>query len=157
MDATSSPNSPTTLFESGMRRLALQSEALSRGMLTRCSPLPTLPMGATSSPDPPTTPFESGVRKLVLQSEILLRGTRAPCNSFLTLRMDSTLFLGLIIKLLLYWTHFQLCPSALPLVAQSTLVFVQSPTWMVGSGTQRVAYYTGYPVTFVQACIHPPF
>jgi WD40 repeat protein len=44
----------------------LQSASLSRGTLTGCSPLLTLPMGATSSPDPQTRRFECGMRRLVL-------------------------------------------------------------------------------------------
>ena len=55
-----------------------------------------------------------------------------------------------------YWTHFHMLLSNPPLVTQCILVVVQSPIRMVGSRTQRVAYYTGYPTTIVKACIHLP-
>src|SRR5258706_172491 len=157
MGATSSPDPPTPPSESGMRRLVLQSEILSRGMRAQCAPLLTLPMGATSSPDPPTPPSESGMRRLVLQSEILLWGTRARCAPLLTLQIGSASLLGLLIKLTVCGTHFNTSPSHLLLMTQSILIFVQSLTWLVGLGTHKVAYYTGYPMIFVQACIHPPF
>src|SRR5258706_432521 len=157
MGATSSPDPPTPPSESGMRRLVLQSEILSRGMWTGCGPLLTLPMGGTSSLDPTTPPSESGMRRLVLQSEILLRGTRTGCAPLLTLPMGGASHLGLLIKLTVCGTHFNMSPSHLLLVTQSILIFVQSLTWLVGLGTHKVAYYTGYPMIFVQACIHPPF
>ena len=74
MGATSSPDLATAPFESGMRRLVLQSEILSRGTMPRCNPLLTLPMGVTLSPDPTIAPFESGMRRRVLRSEIPSRG-----------------------------------------------------------------------------------
>src|SRR5258706_567120 len=73
-----------------MRRLLQKSGILSRGTLTGCCPLLTLPMGGTSSPDPPTTPFESGMQRTVLQSAILLRGTPTGCGPLLTLPMGGT-------------------------------------------------------------------
>src|SRR5258706_6995 len=152
-----SPDPTTTRSESGMRRLVLQSDILSRGMLARCCPLLTLPMGGTSPPDPTTAPFESGMRKMVLQSEVLLWGTRARCTPLLTLHIGSASLLGLLIKLTVCGTHFNTSPSHLLLMTQSILIFVQSLTWLVGLGTHKVAYYTGYPMIFVQACIHPPF
>src|SRR5258706_242156 len=126
-------------------------------MQVRCSPLLTLPMGATSSPDPPTTLFESGMWRRVLQLEILWRGIQTRCGPLLTLQTGSTSLLGLLIKPPVYGTYFCMFPSHLPLVTQSILSFMRSLTWVVGSGTQEVAYYTGYPMIFVQACIHPPF
>src|SRR5258706_1792892 len=60
-------------------------------------------------------------------------------------------------RLPLCWIHFYMFPCHLPLVTQSILIFLRSLTLVVGSGTQKVVYYTGYPLIFVQACIHPPF
>ena len=186
MGGTSSPDPETAPFESGMPRLALQSEILSRGTLTGCSPLLTLPMGGTLSPDPPTAPFESGMRRLVHQSAILSRGMLTGWRPLLTLPIGSTSspdpmraplgrgiltrssllhtpltggtsFLGLMATLPAYWTHFHMLVSNLPLLTQHILVFVPSPTRMVGSRTQRVAYYTGYPTTVVKAYTHLPF
>src|SRR5258706_586913 len=157
MGAILSPDPPTPPSESGMRRLVLQSEILSRGTLTMCNPLLTLPMGGTSSPDPPTPPSESGMRKMVLQSEVLLWGTRTGCTQLPTLQIGSASLLGLLIKQPVCGTHFNMSPSHLLLVTRSILIFAQSLTWLVGLGTHKVAYYTGYPMIFVQACIHPPF
>src|SRR5258706_364198 len=199
LHSTSSPDPPTTPFESGMPRRVLQSAILSRGTLTWCGPLPTLPMGSTSSPDPPTTPFESGMPGQVLQSAILSRGTLGGCNLLLPLPMGSivspdpmtaplelgilrlilqlashsgsiltrssllhtpltrsTLFLSLMPTLPMYWTHIHIHLSDLPLVTQRVLVFMQSPTRMVCSRTQKVVYYTGYLTNVVKACIHLP-
>src|SRR5258706_352656 len=156
MGATSSPDPPIAPFESGMPRLVPQSAILSRGTLTSCSPLPTLLMGATSSPDPTTTPLEPGMLRLVLQPASLSRGIPAQSSLLLTLRTGSTSFLGLLTTLSVCGTHFHLLPSDLPLVARSILNFFQSPTRTVGSGTERVVYYTGYPTTVVQPFIHPP-
>src|SRR5258708_10122736 len=128
MGGTSSPDPMTPPSESGMRRLVLQSEILSRGMRARCCPLLTLPMGGTSPPDPTTAPFESGMRKMVLQSEVLLWGTRARCTPLLTLHIGSASLLGLLIKLTVCVTHFNTSPSHLPLVTHSFLIFVQSLT-----------------------------
>src|SRR5258706_16093894 len=75
MGNASFPDPKTGPFKSGMPRLVLQSEILSRGTLTRWGPLLTLPMGGTSSLDPTTAPFESGMPRLVLQSAILSIGT----------------------------------------------------------------------------------
>src|SRR5258706_438012 len=156
MGATSSPDPTITPFESGMPRLVPQSATLSRGTLTRCRPLPTLPMGATSSPDPATTPFEPGMLRLVLQPASLSRGIPTWSGLLLTLRLRSTSFLGLVTTLPVCGTHFHLLPSDLPLVARAILNILQSPTRTVGSGTQRVVYYTGYPTTVVGLFIHPP-
>src|SRR5258706_585878 len=139
-----------------MPRLVPQSAIHSRGMLMRCCPLLTLPMGATSSPDPSITPLESGVLGLVLQPASLLRGIPTWSSLLLTLRTCSTSFLGLVTTLPMCGTHFHLLPSDLPLVVRSILNFLQSPTWRVGSGTRGVVYYTGYPTTVVQPFIHRP-
>src|SRR5258706_269178 len=157
MGGASSPDPPTPPSESGMRRLVLQSEILSRGTLAGCDLLLTLPMGGTSSPDPPTPPSESGMRRLVLQSEILSRGMRAWCSPLLTLQIGSASLLDLLIPPSESGTCFIISPSDILLVTQSILIFVQSLTRLVGLGTHKVAYYTGYPMIFVQACIHPPF
>src|SRR5258706_215997 len=156
MGATSSPDPMMPPFESGMPRLVPQSATLSRGTLTRWRPLPTLPMGATSSPDPTITPFESGMPRLVLEPASLSRGIPTRSSLLLTLRTGSTSFLRLMTTLSVCGTHFHLLPSDLPLVARSILNFLQSPTRTVGSGTQRVVYYTGYPTTVVGPFIHPP-
>src|SRR5258706_524973 len=156
MGATSSPDPGMTPFESGMPRLVPQSAILSRGTRAWWRPLLTLPMGATSSPDPAITPFESGMPRLVLQSAILSRGIPTRSSLLLTLRTGSTSFLGLVTTLSVCGTHFHLLLSDLPLVARSILNFSQSPTWTVGSGTQSVVYYTGYPMNVVQAYIHLP-
>src|SRR5258706_427845 len=113
-------------------------------------------MGATSSPDRTITPFEPGMPRLVLRPASLSRGIPTRSGLLLTLRTGSTSFLGLVTKLSVCGTHFHLLPSDLPLVARSILNFSRSPTWTVGSGTQRVGYYTGYPMSVVQACIHLP-
>src|SRR5258706_460720 len=154
MGATSSPDPTITPFESGMPRLVPQSAILSRGTLTGCGPLLTLPMGATSSLDPTITPLEPGMLRLVLQPASISRGAR--CSLSLTLRTGTTSFLGLVTTLPAHGTHFHLLPSDVPLVARSILNFLQRPIWRVGSGTQRVVYYTGYPTTVVQPFIHPP-
>src|SRR5258706_409970 len=154
MGATSSPDPPTAPFESGMRRLVLQSAILSRGILTRCGPLLTLPMGATSSPDPRTTPLKSGMLRLMLQLALLSGSTLTRSNLLLTPLTGSTSFPGLMATLPVYRTHFHMLLSDLPLVTQRILVFVQSLARMVGSRTQRVVYYTGYPTNVVNACIH---
>src|SRR5258706_7907460 len=126
-------------------------------MQARCCPLRTLPMGGTSSPDRPTTLFESGTWRQALQLEILSRGIQTRCGPLLTLQTGSASLLVLLIKLPVYGTPFCMFPSHLPLVPKSILSFVRSLTWVVGSGILEVAYYTGYPMIFVQACIHPPF
>src|SRR5258706_9237633 len=113
-------------------------------------------MGATSSPDPTITPFEPGMLRPVLQPASLSRGIPTRSSLLLTLRTGSTSFLGLVTTLPVCGTHFHLLPSDLPLVARSILNFLQSPTWRVGSGTQRVVYYTGYPTIVVQPFIQPP-
>src|SRR5258706_11223991 len=46
--------------------------------------------------------------------------------------------------------------SRLLLTLRFILNFLQSPTWKVGSETQRVVYYTGYPAGVVQAWLHLP-
>src|SRR5258706_54639 len=149
MGATSSPDPTIAPFESGMPRLVPQLTILSRGTVTRCRPLLTLPMGATSSPDPTITPLEPGMLRLVLQLASVSRGIPTRFSLLLTL-------LGLVTTLPACGTHFHLLPSDLPLVARSILNFLRSLTWTVGSGTQRVVYYTGYPMSVVQACIHLP-
>src|SRR5258706_10371 len=113
-------------------------------------------MGATSSPDPSITPFKSGMLRLVLQPASLSRAIPTWSGLLLTHRTGSTSFLGLMTTPPVYGTHFHLLPSDLPLVARSILNFLQCPTWRVGSGTQRVVYYTGYPTTVVQPFIQPP-
>ena len=152
MGGISSPDLKTGPFEPGTQRLVLLV-IFSTGTLIGCGPLPALSMGGTSSPDPLTAPSESGMWRAVLYSAFLSRGMQVPWILSLVLRIGSTLFLGLTIELLVCGIF----PSDLPLVLQSILPFVQCPTWMGGSGTQKVVYYTGYPMTFVQACIHPPF
>ncbi len=151
--ATSSLDPTITPFESGMPRLVPQLAILLRGTLAQCIPLRTLPMGATSSPDPTIARLEPGVLMLVLQPASLSRGIPNRSSLLLTLRTGGTSFLGLVTTLPVCGTHFHLLPSDLPLVA---LNFLRSPTWMVGYETQRVAYYTGYPMSVVQACIHLP-
>src|SRR5258706_15290654 len=113
-------------------------------------------MGGTLSPDPMTAPFEPGILKLILQLESLsgsILTRSSPLHPPLT---RSISFQGLAATLPVYWTHFQRRLSDLPLGTQCTLFFLQSPTRMVGSRTQRVVYYTGYPTTVVKACIHLP-
>src|SRR5258707_11523523 len=131
MGGTSSPDPKTPPSESGMRRLVLQSEILSRGTLRRCDPLLTLPMGGTSPLHPTTAPFESGMRKMVLQSAVLLWGTRARCAPLLILQIGSASHLGLLIKLTGCGTQFNMSPSHLLLVTQSILIVVQSLTRLV--------------------------
>src|SRR5258706_288558 len=156
MGATSSPDPTIAPFESGMPFLVLQSDILSGGLPTWYFLFLTLPMGATSSPDPTIAPFESGMPRLVLQPASLSRGIPTWSCLLLTLRTGSTSFLGLVTTLPVCGTHFHLLPSDLPLVARSILNFLQSPTRTVGSETQRVVYYTGYPMGVVRAYIHLP-
>ncbi len=151
MGATSPPDPTTTQFGSGIPRLVLQSANLSRGTLTGCCPLPTHQMGATSSPDPAITPFESGMLRPVPQPASLTRS-----SLLLTLWMGATSFLSLVPILPVCGTHFHMLPFDLPLVPRSILNFLQSPTWTVGSETQRVVYYTGYPMGVVQPFIRLP-
>src|SRR5258706_10522367 len=113
-------------------------------------------MGATSSPDQTIEPFESGMLRLILQPESLSRGIPTRSSLLLALRTGSTSFLGLVTTLLVCGTHFHLLPSDFPLVARPILNFLHSPTRMGGSGPQGVAYYTGYPMSVVQACIPLP-
>ena len=67
--------------------------------------------------------------------------------------MGSRLFLDLTMVPSMSGNHFHMRPSSF-LLTQSNETFSDGRTQMVGSGTQRVAYYTGYPQTVVQACIH---
>src|SRR5258706_8899091 len=113
-------------------------------------------MGATSSPDPTITPLKLGMLRLVLQPASLSIGVPAQSGLLLTLRMGGTSFLVLVTTLPVCGTRFHILPSSLLLVARSILNCLQSPTWTVGSGMQRVVYYTGYPMSFVSACIHLP-
>src|SRR5258706_306117 len=149
MGATSSPDPAIAPFESGMPRLVWRSAILSRGTLHGCCPLLTHPMGATSSLHPAIAPLEPGMPRLVWQPAGLSRGIPAQSSLLLTLRMGATSFLGLMTTLPVYGTNFHLLPCDLPLVPRSILSFLQSPTWTVGSGTQRVVYYTGYPMSVV--------
>src|SRR5258706_175807 len=156
MGSISSPDPATAPFESGMPRLVLQLAILSRGTLTRCNPLLTLPMGGISSPNPVTAPFEPGMLRLILHLAYLSGSVITRSSLFHTPLTGSTSFLGLTTTLPVHWTHFHMLISDLPLVTQRILIFVQSPTRMVGSRTQRVVYYTGYPTNVVKVCIHPP-
>src|SRR5258706_611932 len=157
MGGTSSPDPSTAPFESGMPILMPQSAILWRGTQTGCNLLLPLPMGGTLSPDPMTAPLEPGRLSPIMQLESL-SGSILTWSSLLhTPLTGSTLLLGLMTTLLMYWTHFHMLLSDLRLVTQCILIFMQSPTRMVGSRTQRVAYYTGYPTTVVMACIHLPF
>src|SRR5258706_157860 len=98
-------------------------------------------MGASLSPDPITAPFGPGMLRLILQLEGL---------------SGSISFLAVMTTPPVYWTHFHMLLSHLPLGTQCIQNFLQRPTRMVGSRTHRVAYYTGYPTTVVKACIHLP-
>ena len=156
MGAASSPDPETVPFESGIPRLLLWSAILSRGTLTRCGPSLTLLMGATSSLDPTIAPFEVGMPRLILQPASLSGSTHTRSGLLHIPQTGSTSILPLMTTLPVYWTHSHILLSDLPLVTQSTLILVQNPTRMVGSRTQRVAYYTGYPTTVVKLCIHLP-
>src|SRR5258706_493152 len=146
----SAPYFPILPIAFGMPRLVPESVILSRGTLARRCPLLTRPMRVTLSPNPTTALLEPGALRPVLQPAGLSRGILTRSSPLLTLRMSATSFLGLLTTLPVCGTHFHILPSDLPLI----LNFLQSPTWMVGSATQRVAYYTGYPTTVVQLCIH---
>src|SRR5258706_363124 len=113
-------------------------------------------MGSISSLDPTTAPFESGMLRLILQLASLSGSILTWPSLWHAPLTGSTSFLGLMTTPPVYWTHPQMLLFDLPLVTQRTLVFVQSPTRMVGSRTQRVVYYTGCPTTIVNACIHLP-
>src|SRR5258706_4493402 len=114
-------------------------------------------MRSTSSPDPMTgSLLEPGMVKLVMQLARLWGSILTRSSLLNTPLTGSTSFLGLMTIPPVYWAHFHMLISDLPLVTQHILVFVQSPTRMVGSRTQRVVYYTGYPTNVVKACIHLP-
>jgi hypothetical protein len=146
MGAASSPDPPDhTIRMWDARDWRLQSASLSRGTLTQCYPSLSLPMGGASSPDPTTAPLELGILRLVHKPASFVSGIPTRFSLLTTLLTCSTPSLGLMITL-----------SHVPLLTQDMLVFLQSPTWVVGSGTQRVAYSTGCPTTVVRACIHLP-
>src|SRR5258706_81896 len=136
MGSTSSPDPTMTPFESGMPRMVLRSAILSRGTLTRCRPLLTLPMGATLSLGPPTILLEHGMPILVLILACLSRGTPTRSSLLFILQMDGTSPLGLVTTLPVYGTNLHMLPSDLPLVTRPILNFLQSPTWMHGSCAQ---------------------
>src|SRR5258706_7227410 len=94
--------------------------------------------------------------RLILQLVGLSGGVLTHSSLFHTPLTGCTSFLGLMTTLPVYWTHFHILLSKLPLVTQRILAFVQSPTWMVGSRTHRVVYCTGSPTNVVTACIHLP-
>src|SRR5258706_148996 len=154
MGATSSPDPTITPFEPGMLRLVLQPAIISRGARARFLLILRLATTSILGLDPTITPLEPGMRRLVLQPASISRGAR--CSLLLTLRTGTTSFLGLVTTLPVHGTHFHLLSSDVPLVARSILNFLQRPIWRVGSGTQRVVYYTGYHTTVVQPFIHPP-
>jgi len=77
MGGASPPDPPTAPFESGMPRLALQSEILLMGTLARYRLLLTLVMGVVLSLDLAIIPFEFGMPKLVLWLASLLQGIKA--------------------------------------------------------------------------------
>src|SRR5258706_329819 len=104
-------------------------------------------MGSISSPDPTTTPLKPGMQRLVLHSA-------SSSMDMHSLPMGATSAPDPETTPPLCGMNSHMVPSNHVLVTQSILSFVQSPTWMVGSETQKVAYYTGYPQTFVQACTH---
>src|SRR5258706_14695554 len=133
--------------------LVLRSAILLRGILAGCTPLLTHPMGTTSSPDPPIAPFESGMLRLVPQLASLSRVIHPRSSLLLTIRMGSTPLLRLVTTLPACGTPYHMLPF---LVTRSILNFLQSPTWKVGSGTQTVVYFTGYPMSVVQPFIHLP-
>src|SRR5258706_234518 len=156
MGSTLSPDPPTAPFESGMPILVLQSAILWRGALPGCNLLLPLLMGAILSPDHITAPLEPGIPRHILQLASLSGSILTRFSLLQTPLTGSTSFLGVMTTLPAYWTHFHTLLSDLPLVTQRILLFVQSPTKMVGSKTQRVVYYTGYPTNVVKVCIHLP-
>src|SRR5260370_766663 len=125
MDGMSSPDPMTRRFDSGILRLALWLVSLWRGTLTACCPLLTLLIDRKSSPDPRTQRFDSGMLILVLWLVILRRGTPTAPS--------------------MCGTH---------LITQYMSIFMHSQTPWVGSLTQQVAYYIGYPQNAVKVCIH---
>src|SRR5258708_1607246 len=108
-----------------MPRLALWLVSLWRGTPKKCHPLLTLLMDSISSPDPMTRRFESGMPRLVLWLV-------SHCGGTLTVPFT--------------------CGDHL--ITQCMAIFMHSQTRRVGSQTQRVAYYIGYPQNSVKVCIH---
>ena len=156
-----SPLPPTASFKYGMPRPVLQSEILSRGTRLGYRPLLTLPMGGTSFLDPMTAPLESGMHRLVLPpANLSIEGHTFPVQSIVSSSHKQHIVPGSSdsVRLPVHATYFHdVFPSDLPPVLQSILIFVHRPTSMVGSGTQKVAYYTGYPTTAMRVCIHLAF
>src|SRR5258706_7658276 len=113
-------------------------------------------MGSTSSRAPVTAPLEPGMLRYILQLASLSGSILTRSSLLHTPLTGSTSFLGLMTALPVYWAHFHMLLFDLPLVTQPNLIFVQSPTRMVGSRTQRVVYYTGCPTNVVSAYIHLP-
>ena len=106
-------------------------------------------MGGASSPDPTTAPFESGMLRLAPQSRHLLRSMLRLLPTLLPL---SALPLGLMTAPPRRGTYLHRTPSNI--LFKTVLICLHHQIQMVGSRTQGVPYYIGYPKTVVSACIH---
>src|SRR5258708_7628650 len=105
-------------------------------------------MGSTLSLDLRTRPFVSGMPRLVLQLGSLSRGTLTVCSLLLTLLMDSRSSLGPGTIPSVCGTHLHMFPHTfLHPLTQRMSTFMCNQIQRVGSKTQRVAYYIGYPQT----------
>ena len=103
-----------------------------------------------SSPDPSIAPFKPGMRRLVLQSGSLSRGTLTRCYLLLTLPMGSTSFRGLGTELPCMGLISTCFHPALFMYPNLSCFLCNARCGWLGSGTQRAAYYAGYPTTFVK-------
>src|SRR5258706_9923585 len=156
MDSISFPDPSIAPFEFGIPGLVHQLAIPSRGPLIGCDLLLPRPMGGILSPDPMTAPLEPGILRLILQLARLSGSILTRSSLLHTPLTGRKSFLGHMTAPPVYWMYFHILLSELPLVTQRILVFMQSPTRMVGSRTQRVVYYTGYPTIVVKACIRLP-
>src|SRR5258706_7072642 len=137
MGATSSLDPLTGPSEFGMPTLVLRTPIISKDMMIRCGQLLSPPRHRTLCPDPMTVPVEIGMLMSRPWPESLSTTSLPQCSPMLTLLpIGSKSFLGLLPAIPLYWMHSHIYLSN---------HVIQSPIWMVGSETRRVAYYTGYP------------
>jgi WD40 repeat protein len=111
-------------------------------------------IGTTLSLDLMTIPFKPGMPRLVLQYVNRYGAILALCSLSLTLLMGSTSSMGPVTEPSVCGTHFHSFPFNLQLPTQCMSTFIHSQTQIVGSKTQRVVCYIGYPQTLVVACIH---
>jgi len=167
MGSTSSLDLMTAPFESGMPRLALQSAVLPMDTLTWCGLLLTLLTGGASSPDPEIAPLNLGCRDWrfgprSFQSRVWSIAYSPDGRRIISGSGDCTIRtwdseVSTEDGKLREGRTYPVQSLDYSFDVHTSLVCLQSPTWMVGSGPRsRVGYSTGYPATVVQACICLP-